>query len=76
MWIRIPKDVEPMSWSRMSATTSGKETCRDLGRTEVLITEQEVVFATAAAVAPRLENIGRRFAAMLRRARRHGTRNG
>jgi hypothetical protein len=35
--------------------------------TEVLITEQQVVFATAAAVAPRRENIGRRFAAMMRR---------
>jgi hypothetical protein len=35
--------------------------------TEILITEREVVFATAAAVALRRENIGRRFAAILRR---------
>jgi hypothetical protein len=35
--------------------------------TEVLITEQEIVFGTAAAVPMRLENISRRFAAMMRR---------
>jgi hypothetical protein len=35
--------------------------------TEVLITKQEVVFSTAAAVPMRRENISRRFAAMMRR---------
>lgn len=35
--------------------------------TEVLITEQEVVFSTAAAVGVRRENIGRRLVAFARR---------
>jgi hypothetical protein len=35
---------------------------------EVLITEQEVLFGTAAAVTPRRESIGHRFVASLKRA--------
>jgi len=39
----------------------------EVSSTEVLITEQEVVFSTAAAVGVHRENIGRRLAAIMRR---------
>ncbi len=39
----------------------------EVSSTEVLITEQEMVFSTAAAVGVRRENIGRRLAAIVRR---------